>query len=152
MKSYVLRTVLVALFAVTGMPLITAAGLFFGAVGIAHGFSFIYAGQVLRGIFVGTVWTFAFFGLFTLWSLAKRFWRNPFANPTGAQLRRNLIGLGMGLTAIPGLWTPAVIGDGAAAGTIALAALFPIPAALFFVVLLSWNRWRSEKHAIARAS
>lgn len=140
-----MRVLLVATFVVTGMPIVTAAGLVFGAMGIASGFSLLYEGQVLRGLLVAVVWVFAFYGLVTLWSLAKHFWKEPSRNPTGAQLKRNIIGLVMGLLAVPALWMPTVVGKGSIDSMAGLGALFTIPSALFFVSLLGWNRLREEK-------
>jgi len=139
------RVLVAAIFVITAMPIITAAGLFFGAIGIAQGFSLLYQGQLLRGFLVVIVWTFAFYGLVTLWSLARHFWRKPSDNPPVPQLKRNLLGLGMGILAVPALWMPQVVGRGNFEVLFGLAALFTLPPALLFGSLLAWNGRRSSR-------
>lgn len=110
-----MRIFLSAMFLITAMPIITVAGLLFGAIGVAFGFRLLYEGQVLRGLLIIVVWAFAWYGLVTLWSLATHFWTRPSDNPRGVQLNRNVIGLATGFLAIPALWMPAVVGKEAAA-------------------------------------
>jgi hypothetical protein len=143
----IVRTLLVGVFTAFATPIVTAAGLFFGAMGIGYGLTILHAGDIPRGALVLAAWTFAFFGLITLWSLARHFWSRPLQNPEGAQLRRNLIGLGGGLVAIPALWLPAVAGKDGFAGTIGLMTLLTIPPAVVLGFLLGWNALRTRPTA-----
>lgn len=142
------RLLLATIFVITGMPIITPAGLLYGTIFIAHGFSLIYEGEVLRGVLLVTVWSFAFYGLLTLWSLAIHFWNKPLENPTRAKLKRNVAGLVMGLLAVPALWTSSVVDDGLFRPYTMLASAFTVPSALFFILLLGRNSFRAHRESV----
>lgn len=147
-KTILVRILLTVIIVITGAPIITVGGFFYGVPGILYGFSLIPEGQLLHGILLILVWVFALFGLVTFWSLAKHFWNKPLDNPTGAQLKRNIIGLAMGLCAVPGFWVSSAIFGSDIFGTyVAFLALFTIPLALFFMLLLGLNSLRTRNNA-----
>jgi hypothetical protein len=126
--------------------------MFYALVGIGVGFTQLYSGESLVGVITIVVCAFGFFGLMTLWSLARHYWTQPTHNPTGAGLRRNLVGLIMGVTALISIWGAAATSSDAMISAVAMAGLFTIPVTLFFlgVIAVNWATARKANNALER--
>lgn len=148
MSRHIMRGLLVLLFGLTGLPVVSLAGLFFLPIAFVYGFTLAYQGQPLRGVFTALVSALALFGLVTIWSLAKQYWSNPFCRPSSQSLRRHVTGIASGVVSLLALWTPTAGPADTGAAAAAMGGLFTVPATLFVSGRLWWSMQRTANQTL----